>query len=98
MLESLLFLSLFLKLTFVLIPLLSPELVPTPFDLQYFLLSKGNCFHLSTASSDEYPWAFLKAILPLILFLSLGSLNPALAVFFSPAIFFFQSNLIIVEI
>ena len=98
MLDSLLFLCLFLKLTLVLIPLLYPDFVPIPFDVQYFLLSKGNCFHLSIASSDEYPWAFLKAILPLILFLSLGSLKPDLDVFLSPAIFFFHNNLIIVEI
>jgi hypothetical protein len=34
---------------------LRPDRFPSPFVLQYFLLSSGSCFHLSSVSNPEYP-------------------------------------------
>lgn len=98
MLESLPFLGgPFLKLMLDGMPFLSPGVKPNPINFQYLLLSSGNCLHLSAASIPLYPWAFLKANLPLTLLCVLilrGDLEAALSV----VSFFFHSNLIIVEI
>ena len=99
MLDSLPFLTApFLKLMLDGTPFLSPDLAPSPLVLQYLLLSIGNCFHISIASTPEYPWVLLNAILPLILLPCLGAFGPPLAAILSVVSFFFHSNFMIVEI